>query len=338
MAAETWHQEKDGLAKEMKQFEKAKMSQVLKEIELDDMNKPDQQLYGTEAYENWSRTNGKKSTKDNKEEEPKAKTGQGLYKANSFLKTVTTDNCEKSPESSKPQLQKSERHKQTISSRQTTDSNCGLFEDALPKSFIEEVKSVSRPPSAKCFYNPESWNTSSHLPLPTYTTNLTDYYPRDEYTMMPIYPLKKGPDGKPIPAIPKQIQHKRSELPPDFVERALSSTSPHEKKNVLFKCQNIIDAQRRKHFIDDDGIAKSETALHLSDPTSILYRSALVHTRPFSFTVDHGGKKFHSSRTSSNHVNYDMKGVLQIMSNISKPTIFPNIKGHQYELYAGEVP
>ena len=347
LAAETWHREKDGLAKEMKHFEKVKMAQVLQEIEQDDMSKPDQQLYGAEAYENWSRVKGKEP---GKKKDTKQKPTTGLHKANSLkkpeiLETSRTPETRKSPELKKaperkmtPEAKGSSR-KQTPVSRQTTDSTLGLYEEeTMPQKSLEASNIESRPTSAKPFYNSNLWDKSTHLPKSRfpYTTNLTDYYPRDEYTMMPIYPLKKGSNSKPIPAITPQLKaqlgdlNMKSELPADFIEKALISGADRE---VLFKCRNIIDAQCKKHYVDDDRIAKPETALHLSDPSSSLYRSALVHTRPTSLAK----LDSRSSQAQSDFYRYDMKGVLQIMTNMTKPTSFPNIKGHHYDLYAGEV-
>ena len=211
---------------------------------------------------------------------------------------------------------------------------------------VEEPEPVreegyTRPISAKPFYNDNSWNKSTHLPLSEYTTNLVDYYPRDEYTMMPIYKLKKTapPENKIIPELPKLYEMDlvegseegiyKSKLPADFIQKAIG---PCEERKVVFKCLNIIDAQRRKHFVNDTGIAKPETALHLSDPSSGLYRAALVDARPLSYQP----QTREQDKIGSDYEKYDSKGILRIMNGMNKPKIFPKITGQHYDLYKEE--
>ncbi|CAH1784881.1 unnamed protein product [Owenia fusiformis] len=64
LAAETWHQERESVAKEMNQLKKIQMQNALKEIEDGEHLAADKEFYGQVAFENWTNDKGltKKAT------------------------------------------------------------------------------------------------------------------------------------------------------------------------------------------------------------------------------------------------------------------------------------
>ena len=393
-----WHREKDFLSKEMYQLQKVKMQQVLKEIEQEESTKFDQQFYGELAYRNWlEEKDGKggkpgiknqkagmpaptaKSSKETKTKEPV----ESLQKANSVRPTSRgrpspipeesrgttrgTTKTQLTGESASPKPPQS--LPQTPYSRGTmtggSGDDVGLYEKPEVKvQFADEQNTQSgTTPENTGYYNPNPWNVSTHIPPYEYLPNLPDYYPRDEYSMKPKYPILKGgvpaPNANSIPirheGVDPKAKLRMPKLSPQMLEKALMGD---QDRPVVYKCKNIIDVQNRKHYGVNELSAKSETAIHLCDDfTSRMFKAALqINKSPSpdkvssksSLRSGSSSKSRLSTVSGSMHtiqhahgdgygINVDVLGVTSQLRKINKPDHYPNIRGYEYDLNLGQV-
>ena len=283
LGAEMWHREKDFLTKELYQLQKVKMQQVLQEIEQDEINRFDQQFYGEIAYRNWLQDKGLEEPKDAEIQNEKSETfkkepQESLLKANAVQSPpkVKSSYADKQPdnvlvssgkrvpkiqESGNGDLQEKQEDNQTSNQKQNRRYKFG-------EGLVEHE-------------NP--WNISTHTPPHECPPRLADYYPRDEYTMQPKYPLKKGGRSAPnINMVPIKHENTRSaaklrkpKLPPEMLEKVLMEGTALQDRPVVYKCKNIIDMPKLKP-ISREKLPKSETALHLcDDKNSALFKAAL---------------------------------------------------------------
>ncbi len=385
-----WHREKDFLSKEMYQLQKVKMQQVLKEIEQEESTKFDQQFYGELAYRNWLEEkdgkDGKTSTKNQKAgsaapaAKPSKEPAESLQKANSVRPTskgrpspipeeLSRGNTRGTPktqltgESASPKPPQS--LPQTPYSRGTMtggSGDMGLYEKPEVKvQFADEQNTQSATtPEDPGYYNPNPWNVSTHIPPYEYLPNLPDYYPRDEYSMKPKYPLLKGgvpaPNVNSIPirheVIDPKAKLRMPKLSPQMLEKALMAD---QDRPVVYKCKNIIDVQNRKHYGPNELSAKSETAIHLCDDfTSRMFKAALQINKspsPDKMSSKSSLRSGSSSKSrlsttsgSTRHthgdgygINVDLPGVTNQLRKMNKPDHYPNIRGFEYDLNLGQV-
>lgn len=271
-----WHREKDFLSKELYQLQKVKMQQVLQEMEQDETKRYDQQFYGELAYRNWLADKGFNTDKKGGEKSAEAeeskhgKPKDSVQKPNSIplpsnakmRGSAGRGSITESTESNEPNIQKQ-----------------GKQQDA-PESNKKGKEITLERGSARHEY---PWNISTHLPEYDYPSKLPDYYPRDEYTMKPKYPLKKG--GVPvantnmIPIAHEDISSatklRKPELPPKMLEKALLGDAASQDRPVVYKCKNIIDVQTLRRY-DSGKLPKAESGLHLCDDVnSALFKFGL---------------------------------------------------------------
>ena len=297
-----WHREKDFLSKELYQLHKVKMQQVLEEIEQDEANKFDQQFYGELAYRNWLQEKGalkekEEDKKNEKKENIKREPKDSLYKANSVRRIskgrpspvpdMTSRPCTGNQRKSEGLINNSTgiRVQLKLQARDLGPSGDEGLQDK--QRDIQTTDKGQNVPGnlAKPVQHEHPWNISNHTPPYEYLQKLPDYYPRDEYTMQPKYPLKKG--GRPVPhtnMIP--IRHekinlgkkfRKPKLPPEMLEKLLMEGDSLKDRPVVFKCKNIMDVQKLKHY-DGESLPKPEVAIHLCDDlNSTLFQAALQH-------------------------------------------------------------
>lgn len=323
------------------------MQEVLKGIEDDASKKFDQQFYGDLAYKNWlsdkGLTNKKKpTTKDAEEINKKGKSySEPYHKANS-IRPMSAAYSVSTPKSRLSQKREDLQSQNDIQLNVEQDT-----EEGLEKTEDEEKKKVEQ-----SFVNHEKpWNPSPHTVPNEYVPNLPDYYPRDEFTKKPKYPLRKG--GKPTPdkdMVPMRYERlsaksklRKPKLPPEMLEQMLMD------RPVVYKCKNIIDVHKRKHYTSEV-LPKSEVAIHLSeDPTSALYRAALQNKQKIisqskseaaMSTLSSSSKSSSASKLAAGDqfgINIDVSNLTQLMRQMNKPRHYPQIKGKEYDLNLGQV-
>ena len=271
-----WHREKDFLSKESHQLQKVKMQQVLREIEEDESNRFDQQFYGELAYRNWLQEKGaQKEMKDGGAKDH-------LQKANSLQGKPSEKKSSLSHTKSLAGANVANIPKNAIRSKfpKTSESeDRGLHEQRHEEEFDQGDKELNE----EKLRHEYPWNVSTHTPPYEYLPRLADYYPRDEYTMQPRYPLKKG--GKPAPdtnMIPIRHENinptaklRKPKLAPEILEKVLLEGSSIQDRPVVYKCKNIIDVPKLRQY-DQERLPKAEAAIHLCDDlNSALFKAAL---------------------------------------------------------------
>ena len=296
-----WHREKDFLSKELYQLQKVKMQQVLREIEEDESNRFDQQFYGELAYRNWLQEKGVQ--KERKDGGPK----DHLHKANSVQRKPSEKKSSLSNTKSLAGTNVGNISKSAIKSKipQTPESeDGGLHEQRNDQEFDQGDNDLS----GDKLRHEYPWNISTHTPPYEYLPRLPDYYPRDEYTMQPRYPLKKGgrpaPDTNMIPIRHENINSaaklRKPKLAPEILEKALLEGSSIQDRPVVYKCKNIIDVPKLKQY-DQERRPKAEAAIHLCDDrNSALFKAALQIPLSDMSTSSTSLKSGGSSNSSSN--------------------------------------
>ncbi|XP_063432151.1 ankyrin repeat domain-containing protein 53-like [Mytilus trossulus] len=335
LAAELWHQDKDGVAKEMGQLKQLKMQQVLKELEeAEDLQKA-QEFYGEKSYQDWLKKKNLPDPRTKEEMEQTKGKREPLQKPNS-----------KAP----PQDQMYSRDKDSDSKIHVSFENASTptpgskyvrgfsFRSSEEASKSEEKENLEKKPRARtAIEHPYDWRLALHPPKPGYITNLTDEYPRDMYTMMP---KNKSAtmyyDGKFAPKVNvidenskhrklKSMKIQKPNLPDEVIDRYLSNDPTRQDRPMVFKSRHISDVNKKKKY-EDNVKGKDEVTLHLcEDFSSFMYRNALLRSN----TIDVIGKQESDDWQSK---AYPTKDVLNTLKILRRPTHFPNIKGEEYVL------
>ncbi|XP_062566080.1 ankyrin repeat domain-containing protein 53-like [Saccostrea cucullata] len=347
LAAELWHQDKDNVAKELGQLKKLKMQQVLKEMEEQGEFKAAQEYYGEKAYQEWMQKKGlvQSPTEGNKEEgtkldaNQKGKTGESLMKPNSKVQQPSGKKSG-SERSNIHVAFRDDRTPSPPSSRKQTDVSDDHGKEDTDKE--NQVSSARAKPKFHAFVNPESWRLALHPPKTEYITDLKDEYPRDEYTMMPrTKSAHKYFDGKFAcveDITERDLKNKKLKkdvrkpnLPREVIRQGLSKDPTLDQRPVLFKPIHMFDVTMKKKY-GDTVKGKSEVSLHLCDDvSSIVYRNSLQRAN----TIDVVSPRSVTSDWLS--ARFPRDKVINTIKNMKNPTMFPNIRGEEYDINYGDI-
>lgn len=229
-----WEQEKDFIVKEMHQLESIRAQQILRRMEQSDKDEQDRQFNS-----NCLQSKGFGSARSSARQHGTTSNGVSFSEPNRFRSVKSAP----------------ERRVRSLAEDYAREQN---------KSSVS-IRAGNR--ASRDF----QWNSSTRL-LPTkYVPLLPDFYPRDEYTTKPKYPLKKG--GGPVPnihAIPVKYETtnlsanlRRPALPPTVIETFFRD-HPAESQPTFYKAANVSDLPKRKRC-DSKGLNKATVAAHLSD-------------------------------------------------------------------------
>lgn len=311
-----WHRDKDFIAKEMNQLQKVKMQQVLREIEEDEDNRKDRQFYGDTAFKQWldckalpekltgppsSRKKGGPSKVNESTMSRKGSKVSGsekrapLHKANSLQ--LPANRSARTPIETPVSRDETERVRAKTPSEDKNKKNAPEVKFVEPDQPISgtDGEKPSKTEGNPAYINTAPWNKSPKTPIPEYVKMLPDHYPRDIYTSLPKYPATRKRPPKPT-----EKQHllrlgpgsddvfgdgqspiRMPQLPADMIEKVLGNDASKKEKRIVFKCENIIDVQTRKHFDPDaDGIHRPEIGLHFTNQIeSRVFKAALQQER-----------------------------------------------------------
>ncbi|XP_060565477.1 ankyrin repeat domain-containing protein 53-like [Ruditapes philippinarum] len=377
IAAEMWQQGKDNIAKEMQQLRKLKMQQVLREMELEAEYKAQNEHYSEEAFKKWlskqgleqDKPTGPKHVKERKESDKQ----ESLMKANSVSTksstTVKSKGNYRRPDSiptwktPRPREMSPLSRKTTNISQVTEEEDTGLYEIAENN---DQVQTEKRAKSAG-FVNPTPWKIPLKASDPPYITNLTDDYPRDDFTKMPL--VESAPkyfDGRAGPRLYKKdvkegsIDTKKKlrkpNVPKEIAKRIMTDDPTLDERPVLFKPKHIADVQVKKKY-GDEVVGKSEVSLHLCDDmSSFLFKNSLNKGADFNvaskgkpLTAEHrkllennsildSHPSTRSTSTSNwSSIKFPRERVLQSLHIMSKPGAFPDMKGEEYIIGSGQM-
>lgn len=295
---------------------------------------------------------------------------ESLFKPNSMKSKSAGSNEQKKDrhpdsmpawKSSRPRDMSPLSRKTTTYSSFTEDLDSGLHE--RPENTDQQEVEQQRAKSAG-YVNPNRWQIPLKVDDPPYITNLTDDYPRDDFTKMPL--VESAPkfyDGKHGPRLYKKDvkqgdidtkkKLKKPNLPKETVKKVLSKDPTVSERPIVFKPRHIHDVQVKKKY-GDEVTGKSEVSLHLCDDmSSFLFKNSL-NSGPSVFNVASASKKPLSkerqrlletnsildshpntrSTSSSNwsSVKFPREKVLQSMRLMSKPETFPDIQGDEFSI------
>ncbi|KAL4231303.1 Ankyrin repeat domain-containing protein 53 [Mactra antiquata] len=382
IAAEMWQQGKDNIAKEMQQLRKLKMQQVLKEMELEAEFKAQNEHYSEDEFKQWLAKKGMENNaptgpKHLKEREKEKKESikpsqESLSKPNSMTSRSVGSMGTKGRKADTLPVWKSSRPRDMSPlSRKTT--NISSFTEDLDSGLHEQPaeadqQDVEQPRAKSAGYvNPNRWQIPLKVDDPPYITNLTDDYPRDEFTKMPL--VESAPkfyDGRHGPRLYKddvkegdvdtKKKLRKPNLPKETIKKVLSKDGSILERPIVFKPRHIHDVQVKKKY-GDEVVGKSEVSLHLCDDmSSFLFKNSL-NADPSAFNVASAAKKPVSkerqklletnsileshpntrSTSSSNwsSVKFPREKVLQSMRIMSKPQTFPDIQGEEFSIGSG---
>ncbi|KAL3873235.1 hypothetical protein ACJMK2_036375 [Sinanodonta woodiana] len=196
---------------------------------------------------------------------------------------------------------------------------------------------------------PHGWSFQTRVPDPPYTPNMADYYPRDEYTMMPL-----------VQGVPKFYDGKfgfRTGRPVDPVGTSTPEASKNgsqDDRGMIFKPKAIQAVQTKKKY-EDHVKGRSEISLHVcNDTTSTLFQKSLdpqyirqkllessyVPARGDSFTrtVNFSYQRPTSHRYREVEYGSEVFSADELVSAlkfIGKPT-FHNTKTREYDINFGK--
>ncbi|XP_052227196.1 ankyrin repeat domain-containing protein 53-like isoform X2 [Dreissena polymorpha] len=378
IAAEMWQQGKDNVAKEMVQLRKLKMQQVLREMELEAEFRAEHEHYSDEAFKQWLAKRGYDPNMPTgpkpkeKEKEKAAKTTEkapteSLAKANSIAQSSTATKSKvtmsRRADTMPSWKSKSIREVSPVSRKETTFSQSDDFDAGLYESSDKKAEEAPEErPKSTGFCNPNPWKIPLKVDDPPYITNLTDDYPRDEYTMMPM--VESAPkyfDGKFGPRLHKKdvkegtIDTKKKlrkpNLPKEVIKKELSKDPTTDERPILFKPRHIHDVQVKKKY-DDEVKGKSEVSLHLCDDmSSFLFKNSLKKAPDVMVNLRSGKDEARRqlmemsnsileshpntrSTSSSNwsSIKFPRDRVIKSLHVMSKPDVFPAIRGEEYSI------
>ncbi|KAK2167329.1 hypothetical protein LSH36_29g01014 [Paralvinella palmiformis] len=341
LAAEQWHQDKRSLAREMSQLQKLEMQKTLYEMQADEENSAHQKYYGDLAFSEWLQMHGlepkptgpklsdkedcseAKASESGKEVANTAK-GESLYTANSIQrpKHISRSNQPPSPikeetESSThttsitPRIPPTGKVAPTVQSRDSTQSRISV---QAPESG-RETREMS--PMSKAMLHFSDWNKSTKASQRPYIPMLEDFYPRDEYSMLPRPPPKR------------QLKSPTTQSKDNGKIAAVDLPSLHP---VVYKCKHIADVHKKKHY-DIEKLPRSEVGMHLSmDPNTRMFRSGLLVPLESGYLwKSHSGSRSRSANLQS------MMVMLERMSNSSPYYSVEDLDYEVHDMYQKEV-
>ena len=200
-----------------------------------------------------------------------------------------------------------------------------------------EPTTAASPGHYEGFYNEKDWNKSTKIPPKSYTTILTDHYPRDEYTMLPKDPPKRAVRE---PTDLQEVERQVPKVPKDVVAKTMHPNL--YERPVVHKCKHIADIHKKYHPLYET-LPKAEAGIHLTnDPSSRLFQDALLPpNRPaMRLRTPSTAMSSVSSWSGSNVTLRSGKSNLSlanIMQRMSKPTQYPRIMGRENDLNLGQV-
>lgn len=327
LAAGIWHQDKEFAAKEMLQLKKIKMQELLRELEDEENARAVKHHYEDKTCKQ-GRTN-KKSAGKLKEQNDQRKTEvsrEKVYRANSVskqqegskLQGINNINMSTSMKSQADEL------KNNINEVMTGEKLYGETED---KSTVDSTVKHT------ILCHSSQWNISTHVNQSSYVPNLGDYFPRDEYTMMPqVKGAPKFYDGKFFqPLTPDRIDEdikrrgstaklRKPRLPQDVINSALSKGVSESDRGMIFKCKHIEDIHIKKKF-DADMKGHSEVPLHLTnDINSYLVKNSVrtLLARPQA-SVSKTGLRSRGSQSECTDDNLPLPLVMQKLKSMAMP-------------------
>ncbi|XP_064603954.1 ankyrin repeat, SAM and basic leucine zipper domain-containing protein 1-like [Liolophura sinensis] len=353
LSAEIWHKEKDHVAKEMNQLKRLKMQQVLKELDQEEQFKADQEFYGDIAFKEWM-TKHKldkkpKGTSEMKQSDlakkEKSKIGkESLYKANSMR-----------PKPAPKVVSKPPMKTEEFQGRKGYDSfRLSSLPENPESQQKEECRHVVTPqrkksaPPNTIYTNPNEWVKSTKVPPTEYTVNLSDDYPRDAYTMMPIAgDAPKFYDGSFWRKIetPKHEAEKlrgkklrNPDLPHEMVERVMSRDHSRQQRPFIFKPVHIHDVNVKRK-LRKEIMPRSEASLHMCDDiSSILFQQSLQESGLRPGSSNSPSSKSSSRTTITSDLDrqdraYSETKILTALQNLSTPKYYPPVRGEEYDLH-----
>ncbi|OWF41470.1 uncharacterized protein LOC110462323 [Mizuhopecten yessoensis] len=369
LAAESWHQGKDHVAKEMDYLKKLKMQQVMKEMEYEDEKRAAQEFYGEKAYQDWlhkqklpPQNTGPRGRGDRTEKTTKP-VGDSLQKPNSKVQRPDNTSSGKSGKSSIKRQGTSSttnvhvafRTQRTPSPVERRPTTFSQYDDEFNIHERQDKKAESaKPLKARIrtppYVNPDVWKVPLNVPKKEYIVNLKDDFPRDQFTRMPK--MKSAPmyyTGKHAPGIYVTDENSKTrklkmkvrdvDLPNEVVDKVLMDDPSLVERPVLFKPIHMSDVTKKKKY-DVEEKGRSEISLHICDDfKSLLFKGSLMRANTFhcdsnssssSRTPESGNRNWSSARVPRERV-------VNAFLNLNEPQRFPNIKGQEYDINFGEV-
>ncbi|XP_041367962.1 ankyrin repeat domain-containing protein 53-like [Gigantopelta aegis] len=340
LAAEMWHQNKDYVAKELSQLKKLKMQHVLQEIEDDEEFQAIRDDQKEKAFQQWLKERNLEEKPTGPQ--PKEDQQQGLQKANSKQSEGVRAASVAFEEKSTTPTSAASWKRETLSSGLSGDMYRDYDEDESKKQReVSDVTAVKPPPKSEQYINPNPWNKYAKMCEKEYLPVLKDFYPRDEYTMMPK--LKSFPkyytgkfehlltmsdiDVSNKPSATEKLR--KPDLPKDVIQKELAKDPSSHERPIVFKPKCIYDVVTKRKY-DPDVIPSSETPMHLSDD----FRSFLVKN---SIKISVDESEASCSSGSPNLDAFPRELVANTIKQMSKPDCFPNIQGPEYEINFGDI-
>ncbi|CAD5116456.1 unnamed protein product [Dimorphilus gyrociliatus] len=286
LAMEVWHQKKEFQAKELQYLQKLKMAEVLREIEIEEkLLFESQGLKKKEIKKSDEQNVKKQQTAAENQQSPydpfahkdrlNSKTGK-VSKPNSRI--LKQQRKERPPSVKRPNLSSRQSGRSVV----TDSSDTGLYERNQPSVENQPLEEGNLEDGCELgrtgFYNPNSWNPSTHIKPKDYLTDLADDYPRDEYTKLP-----RLRDLLRTPAYVASIREKAEKLGVD-VDKLKDELMKEEKekkweKSVLHKPKNIEYSQTKRKYETPFALT-SEAPFHLiGDSNSLLVRLNIIEER-----------------------------------------------------------
>ena len=313
-------------------------------------------------------TGPKSAKEEKKQKESKSGAKESLMKPNSMVAKPGGTGIKDAPKVRRPDslpTAKSARQPSPISRKQTNlSSEDDEFDDGLYEQgdLNKEADIVEKRSKTTGFVNPNPWKIPLKVDDPPYITNLSDDYPRDEYTMMPLvesapkfYDGRHGPrlyrkDVKPG-SIDTKKKLRKPNLSKEILEKGLMDDASQSDRPFIFKPKHIADVHLKKKY-DDEVKGKSEVSLHLCDDiNSFLVKNSLIQgAQIFDISLDSKGKvaameKRHNvdansilnshpdtrSSSSSNwsSVKFPREKVVKSLKSMGTPPSFPDIQGNE---------
>ena len=309
------------------------MQHILQEIEDDKEFQEAKDAHQKKVFEQWL----KDRNLEEKQTGPQVREDRrdGLQKPNSKQSEDTGRGSAGIEEKSPTPTSVSSWKRGTLSSGLSGD----MYHDDDRVEFQQRASDVttSKPaPKSPEYVNPSPWIKYSKLGEKEYMPVLKDFYPRDEYTMMPK--IKSAPkyftgkferiltqsdiEDSITPLATKKLR--RPDLPKSVIQKELSEDPSRLERPIVFKPKCIYDIITKRKY-DPDVIPLSEAPIHLSDDL----RSLLIQNCvKFPLDIFEG-----SSGSGSPDLDaFPREVVANTIRQMSKPDHFPNIRGPEYDL------
>ncbi|XP_074640665.1 uncharacterized protein LOC141898582 isoform X2 [Tubulanus polymorphus] len=318
LANEMWHNNKSLIAADMNQLRKVKLQQVLHQIERENTVKPDDDeshFYGKQAYDDWLNNDQKKQRykQQKKPVKPKIQFKESLHKPNSNKQSYQVVTAEKEVITEDAEVI-SEMDVVATEAGEAANKSEELREKKVVIVTADDIKTPSTTKSEKSdregdlceeqdgahpheeqnderFYNTIVWNHSTKIPDKQYISNLSDAYPRDIYTMLPLNnstPKELNIRHNPKIFVTDSLARvKRADKEINLKLRHVENNNDEMSNNlkrvadgnddvVLYKCKSVLDVEsKRKTESILNGV--NESGMHLTnDIHSPIFKSGLL--------------------------------------------------------------